>query len=1166
MQSPVNPDFSAVNAVRALLVWGTCVVCALVSIGASAAGTIAFEAVVHSETQGAFNLVPLQAQHNVAPVVIPVAEDRGSNSCTTRIKNVTSTNFEMKCVEPESWDGGHIDMENHYIAVEPGVHSIDLVGGGTTTIVAACVSTTEVQHNCGAGCGTAGWEAVSFGHVFSTPPIVLHSINTMNSESGTPPTTVSEPFLTSVIETGSITTTGFNIALERSENATGTVVAESVCFVAMEPVGCATLDFGGGETVDYMAANTAVNIDGWDDGCDVGEGADFGTCFSDPPVVVASKITNNGADGGWPRQCGAVTATAARFTIDEDTAVDAERNHSPEQLSFMAFAGDFATTPVTLSWIKFDQADDGLVVAWETATETGNIGFHVEAEIGGVWQRLNSELIKSKVINSTTTTSYSSRFDGVFATRMRLVDVDLRGRRETHGPFAVGVSSGSRQVASRIDWAPQLPADPAADATTPTAAQQYAPASAGDDTVSSVELLVDKTGIYRIGFDELVSAGYRFNDVPVKRLAVRQGQTAVRRRIISQDRIFGPGDYVEFIGESVPASLYTRTNVYVLEDRPALVALMPSVLRKAGDGPAARSYRATVIVNDDNEYGFSSPTGDPWFSTGMLVTGTAQAWDFELTLDAMDTQSDMQPRVSVGLWGGTDFPDFTDHHVRLRMNGNLLADEMFDGIEPHIVREELAPNVIADGVNTLNVELQTQPQVPFSLVNMDRYGVSYPRLFRARDDALDFRHKAEVFEIDGFDSERVVAYRLPEGDMSSPRRIRNLDTLRKDDGTTTVRIAGGDKRGDRYLLAGSDSLLRPKVRGQVDPAPAFSSDLELLIVAHDNFYNHLDNFVAVRQQQGLSVAVVTPSRIYRRFSDGVTDPDAIRRYVRRLHKRNGLESVLLVGADTYDYFDNTGAGSVSYVPSIYAKTDDVVAYTPADALFGDVDGDGLGDIAVGRWPVRNLDELERVIDKTLRYGQRSDDSTALLVAGTGDEGRFASILDEIADGMESAFSIERAYSTLLGTQTARESVINTLNAGPALTGFFGHSSTTHWTFDGLFSSSDALALTNTEPTVITQWGCWNTYHVSPEFNTLGHAFLAATDSGAAAVLGAATLTSARNEKAIGEAFMTEIVQPGMTLGKAMMKAKRKVASKYPQALDVLLGWSLLGDPTLVIKR
>ena len=68
----------------------------------------------------------------------------------------------------------------------------------------------------------------------------------------------------------------------------------------------------------------------------------------------------------------------------------------------------------------------------------------------------------------------------------------------------------------------------------------------------------------------------------------------------------------------------------------------------------------------------------------------------------------------------------------------------------------------------------------------------------------------------------------------------------------------------------------------------------------------------------------------------------------------------------------------------------------------------------------------------------------------------------------------------LGVPVARARVVDALNRGVAFTQYFGHSSYNVWSFSILFASPHAVQLQNAgRPSVVAQWGCWNTYYVHP---------------------------------------------------------------------------------------
>ena len=106
---------------------------------------------------------------------------------------------------------------------------------------------------------------------------------------------------------------------------------------------------------------------------------------------------------------------------------------------------------------------------------------------------------------------------------------------------------------------------------------------------------------------------------------------------------------------------------------------------------------------------------------------------------------------------------------------------------------------------------------------------------------------------------------------------------------------------------------------------------------------------------------------------------------------------------------------------------------------------------------------------------------------------------------------------------------------------------------------------NDRPFVAVQWGCYNTYYVDPVNNSLVQSFLFSGDQGAAALLGAATRTNSESEHALGIFLTPRLSKSGEPVGRALLDAKHELAKTNPQLVDVLLGWTLIGDPTLVVE-
>jgi hypothetical protein len=167
-------------------------------------------------------------------------------------------------------------------------------------------------------------------------------------------------------------------------------------------------------------------------------------------------------------------------------------------------------------------------------------------------------------------------------------------------------------------------------------------------------------------------------------------------------------------------------------------------------------------------------------------------------------------------------------------------------------------------------------------------------------------------------------------------------------------------------------------------------------------------------------------------------------------------------------------------------------------------------------------------------------------------------------GLMNGWGVTRANIGELGKSDAKATLIDSINEGVALASYFGHSQSGQWAHENLFNTSDAVALTNVgRPTLVTQYGCWNTFYVAPGANSLAHKLILG-ENGAAAVTGATTLTSAFSEAKLGE-LMLPALASGNTIGQAMQESKETMALTYGERSDVLLGWTILGVPWLEVE-
>jgi hypothetical protein len=241
-------------------------------------------------------------------------------------------------------------------------------------------------------------------------------------------------------------------------------------------------------------------------------------------------------------------------------------------------------------------------------------------------------------------------------------------------------------------------------------------------------------------------------------------------------------------------------------------------------------------------------------------------------------------------------------------------------------------------------------------------------------------------------------------------------------------------------------------------------------------------------------------------------------------------------------------------------------FIPVDPLYADVNGDNVPDVAIGRLPVRTSADLSLIIGKILAYGSKSYGSTALFASDKTDGVvSYKSISNEMSASLPSNWAVQNIALDDTDVTTAHTQLLAAMNSGTALVTYIGHSGPVTWSATNLFNSTDAAGLTNSgKPFVAVQWGCWNTYYISPTSNYLVQSLLFSGDKGAVAVLGASTLVDSGSEEKLGVLLTPRMAIPGMTIGQALQQAKSILAQTHPEMQDVLLGWTLMGDPALVI--
>ncbi len=883
--------------------------------------------------------------------------------------------------------------------------------------------------------------------------------------------------------------------------------------------------------------------------------------------------------------------------------------------------------PVTLGQFESRQSGNRLHTKWQTLTETFTVGFNVWGLVNGEWIQLNRNLIQTRRLDSVVPQKYRRAFslrslDGEVE-QLALTSVDLNGHEEGFGPFVPGESYGQETTFEPVPWA-AISAEYSARMATEgyvkvghrwrklTRGLERRLARLADEAEVLANVAVENDGMVEVGYDELFAAGIDMSGVKPGHIALTWKGMPVPREITGNRRRFNEESTIRFYGEAPRGSdaLYISENIYQIGiDRQN--ALPIDTLKTRSDSPDVQ-YLARVFEEEDRQYANLLPTGDP-FHMGIIVAGAAgSTWPPEnqpgLEIQvADDIDTTMPGVVEINLAAISNLPGQDvnpadgivdpDHSVSILVNGQaaLLSNATFKGYGAWLVRGTLDPGVLQPGTNEIRIQNLPTGYSGYSVKALDAYGVGFTRPAIADGNILEvFSGPAgDGYAVDGFDGDEIVAYGFSPSD-GSPGNLMRLKT-RVSSSTegylaTLPALAGDDVR---YWVSTASEL---GTAASVTAAPVVPDLLEqsgdYLVISHPAFIGNasLGEYVEARTSEGYQPALINLDNIVDVFGYGMKTPDAITRYLSAAADSFSYDHVLLVGGDVNDYLDRQETGAISFIPTRYAVTGELLQYTPTDALIADLDGDELSDKALGRWPVRTQAELDTVVAKTLQYGSSTglwDQRRALLIGEeiTLQEGynftaqmerlnRLLKSYDDPANPVlwdDTADAVDRVYVQSIFDDpaidpadrlpTARQAIRDGINAidGQTLTIFGGHGSPSTWSFNNLLAAGDVTTdLTNGgQATLMMPMACYTTYYNETHTNTLAHQLLLGGDMGAVAIHAAATLSGYHQNEAMGREVLNAQLREGETLGMAIEKARKRVRDR-----DVRINWTLLGDPTI----
>lgn len=887
------------------------------------------------------------------------------------------------------------------------------------------------------------------------------------------------------------------------------------------------------------------------------------------------------------------------------------------------------TVPVTLGAFKSNRLGDTITAKWQTLSESFNVGFTLWGNVANEWVALSDRMVRSKKTDTATVSRYKSRvnirkFDENM-TEIGLSSIDTNGTEEFYGPFEIGKSYGMDSLSEAIKWQPIRDAyeRKLQAANYELVGKRWRkPFIADNDVIQSVSVSIPEAGIYRISYEELLARGVNFLGVNNNEIAVSLKGRPIPRDIIKtgRSRQFGPGSAIIFYGANPIDSdaLYLDSLVYQISQNPALVAKAGRVNNLPNATAELQTLgRVSHRIEEDIFYDETVSSDDPWMMDELLVYANnviSKSYDFEFNGEI----SGEDVELFIQLNSITDFDEIDqdgdgqvddEHHIKVFINEldvndpstAPIVDQTNDGTQSWQLNAEFSDSLLKPGTNTITIQSRGDTGYNYSLVYIDALAITVSETIQAGVNSIRFTGVPQEggFAVPSAISGRLYGYAYTDDGNLARTRVRRSGNSNEQ----VLQISGisEDDISASYWVANAQGFLSTDgiwVNDQetvdiqqqadyviiIDPALVDSSEEDT---------SDMQRFIDFREESGFDVAMYTVDDIVDEFGYGMKTPEAFSRFLKEAHLSMDFTHVLLVGGHTYDYLNRLDAATapVNMIPTFYRRSHNLINFSPTDLPFSDLDGTGKPNVALGRWPVRTVEELTTIIDKTIAYekqGGMADAQKALLIAERNGGGleNFTAQLDRVQPyiGVMSADGNVIPWTNLTridvdeieqqgfppgddegeANPEARRLLKEGIEAGQSLTIFAGHGSPTRWSNQNLFTSNNITELENTEdPTQVATLACYTTYYQSPSTNSLAHQFLF-DEAGAVSINGSAVLGSIRgNELLLNQAL--EAMMQGLSMGEAVMLAKQKMIDEQ-RFTDTVLTWMTLGDPALTIRQ
>lgn len=525
------------------------------------------------------------------------------------------------------------------------------------------------------------------------------------------------------------------------------------------------------------------------------------------------------------------------------------------------------------------------------------------------------------------------------------------------------------------------------------------------------KMSINSTGIYKLTYDDLLKLGMDVGTINPKNIRIYSNGCKMLPEdnaspVIDDltenpiyisgenDGRFDKEDFVLFYSESSVKWTYNNTdkqfhhriNDYSDNTYLFVTADLGAGKRIQQQSSTSQSANQTITTFDDYLYHEKDSvnlikSGREWYGEVFdLVTN----YKFNFSLPYLLTTKNVNVRLSIAARSN---PSNSSFNVNINNNYFTIDVDPINGnYNNEFANNKTVDYSILSSSSNINVDLTYKKNVSSLISSMGWLNfieINAQRQLLFTNSQMSFRSSASMGK--GNISEFILSNAnntINIWDVTNPLDVKKQETNLS--GTDmSFRLLTDTIR--EFIAFDSQYFPSPKVLGKISNQDIHGQgQFQMIIVTPQSLDSYASDLADWhRQNDNMSVLVLTPDVIYNEFSSGAQDISAIRNCVKMFYDRAVGSSdkpkyLLLFGDGSYD-FKGRIAKNTNLIPTYEAINSlEPTSSFVTDDYFGLLDNnegkdsEGDLDIGIGRFPVFTATEAKAMVDKCKRYGSKVD--------------------------------------------------------------------------------------------------------------------------------------------------------------------------------------------------